>query len=328
MEVGPAAFAAELHGGSMRAHLATLGLVVLGLVSCENDPGPAPPNLRVSVSTTGADLDVDGYLVHAGDTKIRSKANGVVELLVAFGTYDVRLDGIAPNCAVQGPGSQRVTVTESRLAETAFQLQCRAVTAALEVGAPTTGRDFDRDGYMIIVDRGSASQRTATVFPNSSTTVDSLGAGSHVVSLDNLADNCGLQPGSNDVAFDAKVGGLTKYTHRIAFQVACTAVTGDVRLSTVTTGEDFDSNGYTVLADGKAVIIEDDYYGYYGYAGYPLRLGSQDSWMFPEVSASDHTYGLADIAANCSVTEANPQTVTVTVGKVSEVVFHVVCKRP
>lgn len=312
----------------MRAHLLTLAIAVLGSSGCgDGATDPSPSNLRVSISTIGVDpSDGNGYLLSVGDALTRAvppAGNFNFELLLPAGTHDVRLDAIAPNCTLQGPASVPVTVVLGQLAVVRFQLECRAVTAAVEVAAPTSGRDVDPDGYTVVVDQGSASERSATVFANGSVTLGPLAPGTHVASLGGLSDNCALT-GSGSIEFGVTIGGLTRDTARVAFAVSCQRVTGDVRLSTTTTGEDRDP-GYTLLLDGVEVVEFVGYSFYYYYDTVPVVLGSDDTRLFEQVPPGNHTYELTDIAPNCAVEGTNPRAFSVSIGAISEVVFHVVC---
>src|SRR5439155_423135 len=82
-----------------------------------------------------------------------------------------------------------------------------------------------------------------------------------------------------------------------AFTVTCVSQ-GDVYVSTSTTGVDLDPDGYTVTVDGGA----------------SQPMASNGTVTFTGVAAGSHTVALSGIAGNCSVTNANPQTVTVTAG--------------
>jgi hypothetical protein len=74
-----------------------------------SDSTPAPPVitavLRIVVSTTGADLDPDGYTVSLMSRPDRAPTpigdSGSVEMRLPVGTYVVGLKGLAGNCAVE-----------------------------------------------------------------------------------------------------------------------------------------------------------------------------------------------------------------------------------
>lgn len=298
----------------MRAHLLLPGLVALASLGCGDPPGPSPTNLRVSVATTGVDQD-DRYVVRAGD----GPAQPVQASLLLFlppGEHDVVLGGIAENCVVQGPDSVRVTITLGQNAAVAFQVECRGVTGAIEVAAPTSGRDFDPDGYEVQVDGVSRTQ----VFANSLVVVEGVQPGSHVVSLDGFSANCSSS-GSPSRTVLVTAGGLTRDTVRTTFQAACQAVTGDVLLTTTTTGVEPDPNGYTLVLDGE--LVEEC--SPWDYGSCEVRLEPNGDRFFAQVPPGDHTYELSDIAPNCTVEGTNPRALSVAVGETSEVLFHITC---
>ncbi|HEX2449852.1 MAG TPA: hypothetical protein VHJ69_01855, partial [Gemmatimonadales bacterium] len=95
------------------------------------------------------------------------------------------------------------------------------------------------------------------------------------------------------------------------------AITGDLRVSATTTGQSLDKNGYTVSLDGEPI--------YEPYEG-PLRLRvPSGSYLVKRLSPGSRTVELRDISSNCTISGANPRTVSVVVGVATEVVFNVAC---
>ncbi|MGH3859325.1 hypothetical protein [Actinokineospora sp.] len=301
-----------------RPRLLPYGLVALASFGCGDSSEPSPVNLRVSVPTTGVDRDAS-YVVRAGAGPPHT-TQGLLLLSLPPGEHDVVLGGIAPNCAVQGPDSVRVTIALDQVATVAFQVECRAVTGAIEVAAPTSGRDFDPDGYDVHVDGVS----TARVFAGGSVVVEEVLPGSHVVRLDEFSANCSSSDSpSRTVVVTA--GGLTRDTVRTALEVSCQGVTGDVLLTTTTAGADLDQNGYTLMLDGELVVLPPcGFYDYYCEEG-TLFLEPNGDRFFAQVPPGDHTYQLGDIASNCTVNGSNPRTVSVAVGETSALLFDVSC---
>src|SRR5205085_3072645 len=98
-----------------------------GAVSAGRNPGTAcsatctstPPStgsLTVTTSTSGSDLDPDGYTVTvegAGSQPIptNSGGSGVTFSGLAAGSHSVALSGVAPNCSVNGGTSRTVAVS-------------------------------------------------------------------------------------------------------------------------------------------------------------------------------------------------------------------------
>src|SRR5207244_510388 len=97
-------------------------------------------------------------------------------------------------------------------------------------------------------------------------------------------------------------------TGQATFTVTCTALTGSLTVNTTTTGPNQPS-GYTVTVDG----------------GQSRSLGLNTSTTYTGLSATSHTVQLNGIPTNCSVSEANPQTVTVPAGGPAQATFTVTC---
>lgn len=85
---------------------------------------------------------------------------------------------------------------------------------------------------------------------------------------------------------------------------------GNVRVNTVTAGVDLDPDGYSVIVDGK------------------LKGGIDinDQVLYGDIRSGQRQVQLIGVAANCTVTSANPQTVEVTVNSTVDVNFQVECE--
>lgn len=91
-------------------------------ITCVHLPG----TLEITVSTTGVELDPDGYAVTINGGPPQALAiNGslTVEDLVA-GTYSVELTDVAPSCTVGGANPAQASVTPGSVTTTAFQVGC------------------------------------------------------------------------------------------------------------------------------------------------------------------------------------------------------------
>jgi galactose oxidase-like protein/Big-like domain-containing protein len=84
--------------------------------------------------------------------------------------------------------------------------------------------------------------------------------------------------------------------------------TGNVKITTTTTGDEPDGDGYTVQVDAEG----------------PEAVGSTGS-LTRAVTAGTHTVLLAGIAPNCTVANANPNTVSVVEGQTTSITFAVTC---
>jgi len=265
---------------------------------------PLPGALAVSAITTGSSLDPDGYTVTVdGDQSSRIATTGVVTFTgLAAGNHSVALSGVAGNCAVGGDNPRTVTVVAGVLGTTAFTVGCTAPPAPgdLTVSTTTTGSDLDPDGYTVTVD-GSQSQAIAT---NGSVTFSGLAAGDHRVALLGVAGNCSVS-GDNPRTVTVPAGGTGSTT----FSVSCSATSGSLAVTTSTTGSNVDPDGYTVTVDGSR----------------SQAIATNGSVTFSGLSAGDHTVALSGVAGNCSVSGANPQTVSVPAGATASTTFSVSC---
>src|SRR5207249_347695 len=163
--------------------------------------GPPPPptsgNLKVTTSTTGSNLDPDGYTVTVDGTNSQSIATnsaGVTFTGITAGSHDVVLSGVAANCSVSGGATQTVTVSAGQTATLPFSVAGSAAAGDLTVTTSTTGSDLDPDGYTVTVD-GTNSQPIATNNSNG-VTFTGLAAGSRSVALSGVAGNCTVSGGA------------------------------------------------------------------------------------------------------------------------------------
>ena len=85
--------------------------------------------------------------------------------------------------------------------------------------------------------------------------------------------------------------------------------TGLIQLATVTTGNDLDPDGYVAALDGAG-----------GHS-----IGQNGVFTFTDVSVGEHQVELTGLAENCTVTGANPRTVTVNAAATAQVSMTVTC---
>jgi Tol biopolymer transport system component len=88
------------------------------------------------------------------------------------------------------------------------------------------------------------------------------------------------------------------------------AETGSLELTTVSTGDDLDGNGYAIEVDGEGVGT----------------VEANGAATVAEVTAGDREVRLTGVQANCDVAGENPRTVSVTGGAAAEVAFEVECE--
>ncbi len=85
---------------------------------------------RITVTTTGLDIDPDGYhVVVDGSDEGSVPANGTVLTQLDPGTRMLALTGLSPNCTILGAGSRSVTIVANEVAPIEFAVVCTAVRA-------------------------------------------------------------------------------------------------------------------------------------------------------------------------------------------------------
>src|SRR6266545_4131229 len=90
-----------------------VALTALGCGGSES-MGPFRGTVQVTATTTGVNLDPDGYMVSLdGGTAQPLSINGAMVTFtrVNDGSHLVTLSGVAPNCGVSGPNWQAVSMT-------------------------------------------------------------------------------------------------------------------------------------------------------------------------------------------------------------------------
>ncbi len=276
---------------------ALFGLAATG---CKDATGPTTGAARVTVTTTGIDLDADGYIVTVDGEPGRAVApvDAITLHEIPTGAHTVALGGLAVNCVIGGENPRTVSVAAGSTAKIAFAVACVPDVGSVHVTTATTGVDLDPDGYAVSVDGGAGQ----AVGGSAALTLSDLRSGEHLVRLDGLAPNCAVSDASPrpvTVAFGA--------TAEVAFAVACVADVGSLRVTAVTTGAELDPNGYIVGIPGNGPVV-------------PVN----GSVTFP-VPAAEYAIALMDIAANCAVSGPNPRAVTISFGATTEVAFVVAC---
>src|SRR6266568_7814425 len=110
------------------------GLLLCAVACGGSEPtGPFTGNIEVTASSTGADLDPDGYTVAVDGAAGQSLAvNGTVTFSqFGAGVHNVALGGVAGNCAVGGQNPAAVTVTSAAKVHAAFQIICARIAKIL-----------------------------------------------------------------------------------------------------------------------------------------------------------------------------------------------------
>src|SRR5690242_18182347 len=272
-------------------------------ITCAALP-PTTGDLKVTTSTTGSNLDPDGYTVSvdggAGQPITINNSTGVTFTALTAGSHSVALSGVAANCAVSGGATQTVNITANQTATLAFAVTCAATTGGISVTTNTGGSNLDPDGYTVSVDGGTGQ----AIGINTTITLTSIPTGSRTVTLSGVASNCTVSGGNSQTTTVA-----SGQTASVTFSVTCAATTGSLAVTTTTSGSNLDPDGYTVAVDG----------------GTGQAIGINTSFTFNGVATGSHTVTLSGVAGNCTVSGGNSQTTTVASGQTATVTFSVTC---
>lgn len=114
---------------SVRQLLLLVGAGALGLISCgdEQISGPSEGTILVAALTTGDDQDQNGYTfsVNNGRPDPIGLADTTYVTALEAGQYEVRLAGIAENCApAEGTNPQSTTVIAADTVAVIFNVTC------------------------------------------------------------------------------------------------------------------------------------------------------------------------------------------------------------
>ena len=200
-----------------RAALLTSVLVLMmGIYGCGGGPTEPPEGtLEVITSTTGSDLDPDGYSITVDEGAATPlAANSADTASLNAGNHNVTLAGVASNCTLGGENPRTVEIAAGSMATLQFEIACSQTAGAVQVSAATTGDDLDPDDYQVTLDGGTPQPLSI----NGSVLISGLTPGNHEVALSNIADNCELS-GTNPLTVTV-ASGLTANAN---FTVTCSA---------------------------------------------------------------------------------------------------------
>jgi hypothetical protein len=279
---------------------------------------PPAGTVHVTASVTGGDPD-NSFFVTEGEcdyyyydcTSVPITVGYSVDFTLAPGNHSIGLSGIEGNCTVAGANPRSVMVVSNVRTDVNFAVTCVA-TGRIRVSVSTTGPDPDA-GYQVTIGACNVWPCTLSADANGFVEFDRV-PGTYFVQLSDVASNCSVSA-PNPASVTATAGTTTN----VAFAVTCTALpppppTGVVRVTAPTTGTNRDL-AYNVVNESSC----DFYYGCT-----QLSLAASGAVEFTAVAGSQ-VFRLTDIAANCTVTGANPATVTVVGNATTELAFPVTC---
>jgi hypothetical protein len=183
----------------------------------ENLSGPTAGVLEITTTTTGAEVDPDGYTVQVDAEQPRAieSSSTLLSAGITPGNHSIRLAGITPNCVLAGDNPRSVDIVVGKTAAVLFELTCSVTMGTLTVTTTTSGISQDPDGYTIRID-GGARQPMAT---NAVLQISAV-SGPHSASLSGVAPNCRID-GKNP----RKVVVSSGSNSRADFNITCSVPT-------------------------------------------------------------------------------------------------------
>ncbi len=118
---------------TLRVGPAAMALLILIGTGCD-DPADvasadgAVATVHITVTTTGGDIDGDGYIVRVNAGSGRNiGVNGTITLILPPGSYSLQLEGLARNCRAQSPNPRTLTLLPAERAEVRFAVECAPI---------------------------------------------------------------------------------------------------------------------------------------------------------------------------------------------------------
>ena len=287
------------------SHTALSALVLL-LLSCGGDDSniTAPSTGTLTVTTTTTGEAASGYTVTLdGGSPQAIGANASVSFTeVVPGPHSVALTGLPAGCTVTGDNPRTVAIEAGATTTETFAVTCTAATGEIQVSTVTSGPAPLSYGLLLDGTDQGAVGATQTG------TLEGVAVGSHLVGLSAIPATCQVQ-GPNPQSVTVSEG----VTASVSFSVTCTAPpaqSGTLTITTNTTGSDPD--GFVIQVD----------------AGPAQPIAINTTINLVNITAGTHSIQLGGLAAGCTVSAANPQTVTVPTGGTVSATFSVTCGTP
>jgi hypothetical protein len=269
---------------------------------------------RITVTTTGLDLDLDGYRVDVDGTD-RGILLGTSTLVTRLdpGDRTIALTGLTPNCTIEGPASHTVTVATAEVVPITFAVVCTAVNGVIGVSVAASGIDVGKS-YQAYLD----GERSFFVGLSEPAYLTDVPPGEHEVWLV-TPTNCSLEGDPQTVTVTA--GTLIRDTVEVAFSVTCVpALPATLRITASTTGP-IPSQSYSVW------ICAPNYDCFF----YPVTwtlLGDlpPNGTLTASVEPGRYQLQLKDVPAQCRTPNGRFSTLfEVGHGDTREVAFRVIC---
>ena len=249
---GTVGYSALSEGPQLRPGLARLALhimaVAMTLAACDDAGGPSTgqTGVRIVTTTTGLDLDPNGYLVTVdGTNRGLISRNDTLVIPLDPGSRTIALYDLTPNCTIAGSGSRTVTVVAEKILPVAFTVTCTATTG-VRIVTTTTGLDIDPNGYRVTVD----GTDYGLIPPNDSLLIP-LDPGSRTIGLTGLTPNCTIAGSGSRI-----VTVVASEILPIVFVITCSALS-ITKVSPGTTDNQQGTAGQSLANDLEVLVTED-----------------------------------------------------------------------
>ena len=224
-----------------RRILTTSAFFALVSVACTNFETLSRPNygyIRVTVVSTGGDLDIDGYYLVVDARQIAqlpvSPTPG--SFYVPSGEHAVTLQNVADNCVVQGSNTRTVSVETGLISDVKFDVTC--TPTGIVVTTRTSGIDTPESLQLTLLGRPAV-----TIASSGSFTIGRLAAGAYVVAVVPTA-NCSVA-GGGQAAVTVTPGAVSP----VSFDVTCGAAMRTEKIAFVDDQTSAFSGRYLMLAN-------------------------------------------------------------------------------
>lgn len=262
---------------------------------------------RVTVRSTGVDLDGDGYrLIVDGSDRGMIAAIATIVVRLGPGQRTIALQGLASNCSLDGPGSRTVVIPETDVVPIDFAVVCTATTGVIAVLPPENTQGIE---YTAQVD-GGIPFPVGTGQPGYKSGV---APGTHVVTL-TAPLYCTVDEPTRSVTVVA--GGPVRDTVEVTFSVRCEP-TG-FRITAPTTGP-IPDRPYSVW------ICDTGWYCYYNGPSFLGNVAPNGTLLAPVSAGLSYYLELRDVPDNCLAEPSSTGALTVTFGGTVNVEFRVTC---
>jgi WD40 repeat protein len=188
---------------------------------------------------------------------------------------------------------------------------------SIEISVSTFGPDQDADGYLLSAQAPGSSQSVQLPTSGVPTVIDTEPRGITLL-LYGLAPNCTLS-GENPRVVFVNAGGITT----VSYVVNCVA-SGSLRVTTVTDGEDPDTDGYSLVELDRSTIGSDISHSFT--AGLDLNLSPNGTTTTRYLIPGTYRVAIRDVAPNCQTPASEP--ITIVAGVETSLFLEFTCVRP